>query len=70
MLHIYNYDQFWDEKNGAYANFYNHQIKDALDNISTENKSLQDAIADVEQIINQTKIQNGLIPTSKTKKQS
>ena len=68
MLHIYNYNEFWDEKKGAYANYYNHQIQDELDNISPEN--LQDAIADVEEIINKTKIENGLTPTLKTKKQS
>jgi hypothetical protein len=68
MLHIYNYEQFWDEANGRpYANFYNDQIQDELDNISPEN--LQLAIDDVEEIIKQTKIKNGLISTkSKNKK--
>lgn len=65
MIHIYNYDQFWDEANERpYANFYNHQIQDALDDISGENReNLQDAVADVEEIINRTKIENGLIST-------
>lgn len=58
MLHIYNFNQFWDEKNRAYANFYNNQIKDTLDNIPAEN--LKTAIEEVEEIIKQTKIQNEL----------
>lgn len=67
MLHVCNYDQFWDEANGRpYANFYNDQIQNALDNISPEN--LQDAIADVEEIIKQAKIKNGLISTESKNK--
>ena len=70
MLHIYNYVQFWYEANRRpYANFYNDQIQDDLDNISPEN--LQLAIDDVEEIIKQTKIKNGLISTkSKNKEKS
>ncbi len=58
MLHIYNYDEFWDQEKGTYAKYYNRQIKDAFDNIPPEN--LGKAIDEVEEIIKQTKIQNEL----------
>lgn len=67
MLHVCSYDEFYNPKTGAYAKFMNQQIKNAFNDIPTEN--LSRAINSVEQIIKQTEIENGLISTSKTKEQ-
>ncbi len=61
LLHICNYDDFFDQETGSYAKFMNRQIKNGLNDIPSE--KLQDTIYDLEEIIKQTKIENGLIST-------